>query len=264
VAYAGRTDAPMTSHPPLLGCAFANLAHFRNKTELEWGSRISAIEQAVVTGELAMDSQTGLPATGVKIGWEHYVHLAQGGTFAYVGPSGQGLNQLEKRMREAEQEMAALGMSFLSRDTRAAETAEAKRLDATAENSTLATAAQGIEDALNLAWSHHAWYEGVPDVNAPSITINRDFERVVLDAAQGQFIASLVAEGFPIRDAVRMLSVGGLLHTTDEDELDRIALEWEGGAEAARDIPTLPPTPPATPSGTTPPGLARGRPDRAA
>lgn len=239
VAYAGRTDAPMTSHPPLQGCAYANLAHFRNKTELQWGSGITAIEQLVISGALAVDSTTGLPATGVKTGWEHYIHTEQGATVDYKGPSGAGLNQLKDRMLEAEKEIAALGMSFLSRDTRSAETAEAKRLDATAENSTLATAAQGIEDALNLAWSHHAWYEGVADADAPSLVLNRDFERLVLDAAQGSFIAALVAEGFPIRDAVQMLAVGGLLHTTDAAELDRIAAEWEGGQGAAQDLQAL-------------------------
>jgi len=236
VAYAGRTHGPLHSIPPLLGVAYANLSHWQNKTELQWGTRISAIEQPVITGDLALDPTTLAPITGVKIGWEHYVHLQTGGTFEWRGPSRSGMAELKLRCEEAEQEMAALGMSFLSRETRAAETAEAKRLDATAENSTLATAAQGIEDALNLAWSHHAWYEGVEDVNAPSLTLNRDFDRVTLDAAYIGAIGALVGQGLPVREAVRILSKGGAIPTTAEDELDQLALEWQAGAQAASDV----------------------------
>jgi len=238
VAYTGRTDAPFTAAPPLRAVAYANLAHWRNKTELQWGSGLAAIEQPVITGDLVKDEGESTSAT-IKTGWEHYIHLQQGGTFEYKGPSGSGLDQLEKRMREAEQEMAALGMSFLSRDTRAAETAEAKRLDATAENSTLATAAQGIEDALNLAWSHHAWFEGFAESEAPTLVLNRDFERVALDATYIGAIGALVREGFPVRMAVQMLAQGGVIPTTDAAELDLLALEWEAGGQARADAEAL-------------------------
>lgn len=238
VAAVGRHEAPFVVQPPLEGVAEANLAHWRAKTELTWGSRLTAIEQPVIIGQLAPDA-TGQQPTSVPIGWDHVVNVMAGGDFRFVGPSGAGLTALKERMLEAEREIAALGLSFLARDTRAAETAEAKRLDATAENATLATAATGLEDAFNLAWEHHAWFEGLPAAAAPTVAMTRDFERLTLDAARATFIAALVAEGFPIRDAVQMLAVGGLLHTTDAAELDRIAAEWAGGADAAAELTRL-------------------------
>jgi len=237
VAYAGRTDAPFTSTPPLLGVAYANLSHWRNKTELQWGSRIAAIEQLVIEGQLAPNAK-GDPGK-VLVGWERIIHLTQGGDAKWVGPSGAGLGELAKRCHEAEQEMAALGMSFLSRDTRAAETAEAKRLDATAENSTLATAAQGAEDAINLAWSHHAWYEGVEDANAPSVSLNRDYDRVALDAPTGVMLAKLIEGGLPIRLAARVLQRSGFVDLTDESDFEQFVMEWETGRIAAEDSQAL-------------------------
>ncbi len=240
VAYAGRRLAPMVSRPPLLGVAYANLSHFRNKTELAWGSRIAAIEQPVVSGALALDPATGAPVTGLKMGWEHYIHLEAGGTATYMGPSGRGLGELEKRVREAEQEMAALGMSFLSRDTRAAETAEAKRLDATAEHATLATAAQGLQDAANLALQHHAWYEGVAAADAPTLTLTRDYEKTVMDPAMVGAVGALLDKGLPIDTAVQILARGNFLPTTDEAALEQLATEWAAGQRTADALPDQP------------------------
>ena len=234
IAYVGRTDAPLTSRPPLLGVAWANLAHWRDATELRWGSRISAIEQMVVTGELSPTvNADGTTTPGkLRIGWEHGIHLLKDGTAQWVGPSGEGLNQLKTRMEEAEQQIAALGMSFLSRDKRVQETAEAKRLDATAENSTLATAAQGIEDAVNLAWEHHGWYQGVEKKDCPAVRINRAYDNVTIGAAEITAIAALVNAGMPVRQAVKVLAIGGVLVVEDEAAEDEIVLEWESGKAA--------------------------------
>lgn len=233
VGYAGRKEAPFVAAPPLRGVAYANLAHWRVATELTFGSQVAAIEQPVVNGQLL--NEDGTAGGRLKIGWLTAVQTEAEGQFGFAGPSGSGLDQLAKRKVEKEQEIAAMGLSFISRDTRAAETAEAKRLDAAAEDSTLATAAQGIEDALNLAREHEAWYMGVPKAEAPTVTLNRDYESTVLSPEQANAIAALVKEGMPIRVAVQTLVTGGFLKA-EESEVEDIVMEWEAGAadKAAR------------------------------
>lgn len=234
VCHTGRRAGPFVSRPPLMGVAYANLQHWRNKTELEWGSKLAAIEQPVLIGAL-MRTADGQPGA-LKMGWEHGIHLDQGGDYKIVGPTGAGLGQLKERVGEAEQEMAALGMSFLSRETRAQETAEAKRLDATAENSTLATAAQAIEDAANLAWEHHAWYLGLAKAEAPTIALNRDFDLRGFTAGDLGAVVTLADSGFPKRELTHAMARLGFLRTTDVEELDDLALQWEAGGDAAAEL----------------------------
>ena len=233
VGYAGRRRAAFVADPPLRGVAYANLAHWRLATELTFGRQVSAIEQPVVKG--ALMNTDGTAGGKLKLGWMTGQQVEAAGDFFWRGPSGVGLDQLAKGKVEKEQEIAAMGMSFISRDTRAAETAEAKRLDAAAEDSTLATAGQGLEDAVNLAWEHHAWYEGMEKTDAPVVTINRDFDLSGIDAARAALIAPLIESGMPIRKAVEILRDGGFLSIADEDEFEDVVMEWETGRVAAED-----------------------------
>ena len=228
VAYAGRTDAAYTATPPLLGVAWANLGHWQQASNLRFYRELAAFPQPTVTGAL-MDGN-GDPAA-LKLGPMVLVQVTENGKFEWTELQGSALDQVEKGVHAKEQQMAAMGVSFLSRDTRAAETAEAKRLDAAAEDSTLATAAQAIEDALNIAWEHHAWYLGLAKPDAPVLSLNRDYENVTLTPQHAQAIAALIQAGMPIRQAVATLVVGGFL-TATEDEIDMITMEWEAGRMA--------------------------------
>lgn len=246
IAYAGRTDAPLVSRPPLAGVAFANLGHWQQASNLRFYREVAAFPQPTVTGTLK--DANGTATTALPLGPLAGVHLADGGTYAWTELQGTSLEQVKQGVMEKEQQMAALGMSFLSRDTRAAETAEAKRLDATAENSTLATAAEGIEDALDMAAEIHCLYLGMPRAEAFTVTLNKDYEQVGLDAAQVTAIANLVNAGLPVRQAVEVLVTGGILLAADEAAMDEIALQWETGRSFAADAAALeengPPVPP--------------------
>ena len=127
-----------------------------------------------------------------------------------------------------------MGLSFLSRQTRAAETAEAKRLDAAAEDATLATAGQAIEDAVNQAWADAAWYLGLTPDAASVVTLNRDYERAVLSPQMVQAVGALIAGGMPVKRAVDILIAGNVLKATAA-EAEEIALEWEAGVLDAAD-----------------------------
>ena len=225
IGYAGRTEYALTAKPPLLGVAWANLGHWQQATNLRFYRELAAFPQPTVTG--ALIDGNGDPAS-LKLGPMVLVQVSENGKFEWTELQGSALDQVEKGVHAKEQQMAAMGVSFLSRDTRSAETAEAKRLDAAAEDSTLATAAQAIEDAINLAWEHHAWYLGLAPEDAPVLSLNRDYENAQLTPQHAQAIAALIQAGMPIRQAVATLVIGGFV-TATEDDIDLITMEWEAG-----------------------------------
>lgn len=226
IGYAGRTDTPMQAAPPLLGVAYANLSHWQLSTSLRFNSEVAGFAQPTVIGELATDA-TGNPVP-FEIGPLVLVHLAEGGEFKWSEPEGTGLDRLANLVLEKLRQIGALGVSFLMSDTRAAETAEAKRLDASAENATLATAAQGIEDALNMAWAHHAWFLGVE--NAPVITISRDFESTALASDIMRAYVDGLNAGLPPRILLEAWQQGGRI--PEDADLDQIEMEMMAQIEA--------------------------------
>ena len=231
IAYTGRTDAPLTATIPLLGVAWANLGHWQQSTDLRFYRMVAAFPQPKVKGELVADPVTGEKA--LNLGPLVGVQVEKDGDYTWTELSGTSMVQLENGIKEKLAQMGQLGLSFLVSDTRAAETADAKRLDATAQNSTLATAAQGIEDCVNGAFEHHAWYLGIAKAQAPVCTISRDYDSTAMDSATMTAYAALVAEGFPKRAVLEALQAGGRIPS--DADLDALALEWDAGLQAQQD-----------------------------
>lgn len=231
VAYTGRTDAPMTATIPLLGVAWANLAHWQQSTDLRCYRMVSAYPQPVVTGELQKDA-TGM-AKPLRLGPFVAVYLSDAAAkFGWAEITGTSMEQLEKGIAEKLGQMSVMGMSFMQKESRGVQTAEATRLNATAENSTLATASQGIEDAINLSFEHHAWFVGIEKKDAPVMAINREFESTLLDAqTMLAYVTACKDAGLPIRVMLEMWDAGGRL----PPGTDIVALEDEmmANAEAA-------------------------------
>lgn len=235
VPYAGRTDATFCAQPPLLDVAWANLEHWRVATNLRAYEDQCCFPQPTIEGELAKgpngEDRPFVSGPGVV------VQTATGSKYTVTELSGTSLDQLRQSLAEKKQEIAELGLSFLNRETRGVETAEAKRLDATAEQSTLATAAQGIEDGLNQAWLFHAQYMGIAPESAPVVKINRDFEDQTMDPAVMGAYASLIEQGMPKEEAVVMLMQGGRL-PADTNVMDFVA-RWDAAEQAKRDLAVM-------------------------
>lgn len=241
VPYAASADEAFVCDPPLLDLAWANLEHWQIASERRWYNRLSAYPQPVVTGELAgtggITADNQVIPVKLKLGPSTYVHLAEGATFGYAEVSGTSAETLAAELLAKKDEMAELGASFLSKKTRGVETAEAKRIDAAAENATLATAAQGIEDGFNEALRLHAKYYGIPAEQAPVIRLNRDFEMGLMDAPVMLAYVSLVNAGYPKRLVLEALQVGGRI--ADDADLEALEGEWEAGLQAAQDQAAL-------------------------
>lgn len=234
IAYTGRTDSVMCSTIPLLGVAWANLAHWQQSSDLRFYRSLAAFPQPVVIGEIAQEHTAAGPVPGkLRVGPMVVVHLqGENASFQWNELTGSSMEQLEKGIDEKLGQISKLGMAFLATDTRAPETAEAKRLDATAENSTLATAAQGIEDAANLANEFHAWYLGIEKAGAPVVTISRDYESTAMDpAAMAVYIQAVRDAGLPIRVLLEAWQIGGRI--PPDADLEELELEMEAAKAAA-------------------------------
>lgn len=238
VAHTGRSDAMMTATIPLLGVAWANLGHWQLSTNLRFYTDVSSFPQPTINGQLA--SQQGVGEGGqpgavpgkLKLGPMVVVHLSgDGSEFKYTMPPTDGFEPLETRVAQKERDMANMGMSFLAKDKRVQETAEAKRLDATAENASLATAAQGIDDCVNRALEFHAWFRGEDAGEAPTFTLNRDFESTVMDSATMlAYVAAVDRAGFPPMMLLQSWQDGGRI----APDVDLVELEEEMMVELAR------------------------------
>lgn len=240
ISYGGRTDAILTAHPPLLALAYCNLEHWRVATDLRYYEQLCAFPQPTIEGDLAPDENGKTPpfqmGPGVLIRLTAGAGGAAGGKFYFVELEGKSLEQLRASLEEKKDEGGELGASFLAKKTRGVETAESKRIDSVAENATLATAADGIEDGLNQAWVYHARYLGIPAEQAPTVLLNRDFEQLILDAAtMVAYVQACRDVGLPVRVLLQVWKDGGRIPAnTDLDELELEMLANAAAAEQQR------------------------------
>jgi hypothetical protein len=169
---------------------------------------------------------------GPKVG----VKVPEGGYFKYAETTGAALGATAEQIKQFETQMAREGMSMLQHETRAAETAEAKRIDKSEQDAALAVAARSLQDAYEQALSFHAQMRGLGD-SGGSVTVNRDFEKLTLDAQQVDAYAKLVASNAMSLDTLwKILADGGVLPDDFDAELERTQLEGEvmaisGGVE---------------------------------
>jgi hypothetical protein len=225
IAYTGRSNGIMDATIPLLGVAWANLSHWQLSTSLRFNTEVAGLAQPTVIGQLVGELEIG-PLVSVTV--------KEGGDFKWTEPQGTGLERLAGLVLEKLRQIASLGVSFLQSDTRAAETAEAKRLDATAENATLATAITGVEDSVNAALAIHAWYEGIEGEGVPTIEMSRDFESTAMAPdVMVAYVRAIKDAGLPVRIMLDAWQQGGRI-AADRD-LEELEFEMMAQAEAVRE-----------------------------
>jgi hypothetical protein len=183
LVYVGPTEIPLavlrankgtalsSVRPPLLALVDKLLEFYQVACDVRHAERMACFPQPVVRGGL--DSNLTLGPTSV-------VSVSSEGDFKWAEIAGTSLDQLRANQAERRQEIGALGLSFLVSETRQAETARAKALDSAAENATLAVAARGIEDGLNMALVFHASYT---NEEAGTVSLNKNLSGDVIDAA---------------------------------------------------------------------------------
>jgi hypothetical protein len=161
--------------------------------------------------------------------------LPQGGDAKWVAHDGAALASCKQSLDDLKSDIASFGLAMLASQKRAAETAEAKRIDKSGTDSQLAVSARGLQDCLERAFQFHANY--LKEQDGGSVEVNQSYDEVLFDAPVMSAYAELVAAGFPKEIAVRMLILGGRL--PEDTNPEEVALEWDAAAAAVAEAKRL-------------------------
>ncbi|WP_353268360.1 DUF4055 domain-containing protein, partial [Gemmatimonas sp.] len=235
--------------PPLEPLADLNIEHHQTKN-----------------GILALQQQAMIP-TPVRIGavkeaqTNEYPPLVLGPKCVIEAPYMQGvstpvyyltpdvtvLDPAEKRLKETELAMEVMGSAFLASQTRAQETAAAKKINAKAQNATLSRMARAGGDCLANAMAISGEFL---NLTADKITVPTKFEETSLDPQEMTAYVSAVRDaGLPVRILLSAWQEGGRIPA--DVDIDALADEMDAnmGAdamqqrlEAALNTPTPEPT----------------------
>ena len=227
----GRQTGFGESRPPLLDLANLNILHYQTNADY-----FHAMHIACVPVPVAIGMQEG----ALVVGPNASLSLPQGGDFKYVETSGAALAAARQALEDLEGQMAVMGLSLLQGEKRAAETAEAKRLDKSEKDSALSTAARALQDGVEQALMFHANYLG--EQQAGSITINQDFMAEAMTPDQVRVLSEAVAKGqLSLETMWTKLQEGEWLPDDFDADLEKQRLTDSG---ALLD-PNAPPPPPA-------------------
>ena len=220
--YTNRTGF-FTSEPPLLDLAMENVAHFQISSDRRTTLHKIGMPTPVITGEA--DSEKNY-----KFGPSSALVLPDPQSKAYfLEPSGGGLSESREELKDIEKRMAALGLSMLQTDTRAAETAEAHRISREQTTSALHLAVTNVGAGLNEAVNLTAEWMGREAVEDP-VSLNMDFDDTYLDADKIEIYSTLVSERqLSMETFWNLLRNGEILPSSfdPEAELERIKADLE-------------------------------------
>ena len=212
---AAMSDEPYTAHPPLLDIAHLQVAHYRRHSAYDRALDY-AIPMIVVTGE---------QASSVEVGPSRALFLPNPEARAeMLEMQGPALTANREQLMDYKRDMAQLGLNMLMRETSAAETAEAKRLDRSGQDSILAAFASAYEDALNMALYYHLQYRGLV-WDGEGIALNRDYVAEPMDAATIQTLSLLVSSGqMRLETLWDILMQGEVLPANFDPEVESVGL----------------------------------------
>lgn len=140
-----------------------------------------------------------------------------------------------RTLKETELAMEVMGSAFLASQTRAQETAAAKKINAKAQNATLGRLARAEGDCLTNAMSISAeWLRVAEGV----VTTSTEFEDTTLDPqAMTAYVAAVANAGLPPRILLEAWQAGGRISAdVDLDELEGEMLANAAAADAQKRI----------------------------
>ena len=209
----GRKAGYFQSRPPLMDLAWLNILHYQTNSDFHHASHLGCVPMLVTIGA-SVDGE-------IEIGPNTSIALPEGADAKWVETSGAALGHTRQILQDIEGQQAVMGLSLLARETRQAETAEAKRLDKSEKDSALTSAARSLEDAVELALQFHAQFLGIRD--GGSVSVNRDFEQQQMSSAKIDAIGRLVQAGDLSPETLwqTLIEKGGVLPDDFDPEVER-------------------------------------------
>jgi hypothetical protein len=196
VVYAGVKLAPMVTKPGLMDLAYTNIIHMNVVSDRRNGLHTAMHPILVFKGRRTRpkdkkpseDDQVLIgPGIGIDLPADPNANVF------YAEHTGAALGEGRLEIQDIEKRMAALGLAMLQNDTRAAETAEAKRIDKDEKTANLSSAARSLQDGLELMLAFHANFMRLP--SGGSLVVNRQFEVRPLDSGTISTLSAMVGNG---------------------------------------------------------------------
>lgn len=197
--------------PPMLDIVDVNLSHYRTSADLEHGRHFTALPVPVVTG---VDSSDPLKV-GSETAWILPPHQAKA---FYLEFTGQGLQSLEKALKEKSDQMAIFSTRLMDTSTKGSESPDNVRIRHSSDAANMSRIAWTIENALNRHYNMIKEMEGIPGPPV-EITLNKHFLDPRMPATELREIVKAFVEGAINEETlVFNLQRGDIMQT---DTLDR-------------------------------------------
>ena len=218
VAYSNRVGY-FESRSPLYDIAELNLKHYQIQSDLDNILHISSVPLLAVFGYPNADEITTGPSEALSLPPESRME--------YISPSGDSYDSQFKRLDDIKEQINTLSLAAVLGQKLVGETAEAKRIDRSQNDSTMMVVAQQMQDLIDNCLKFHSEYLNEP--NAGSSFVNRDFVSTRLEPQEIQSLLALFTSGTISQETLlNQLSAGEILGD-DFDVEDEIETTQNGG-----------------------------------
>lgn len=200
----GHPTSDMTALPTLLDLLDTNLGLLRVSNNRRWLMELCCVPIPVRKGGppiKAVGSGDARKKPDETIAPNRMQIVGPDGDFYWAEPKGTAFGPSADEIKMLEARMAALGLAFLASDTRAAETARAKEIDATVQNSSLAAMCDTFDDWVERMMLRHAEFLRVQitdaggGVSGGEFQTNRDYQMVTADPAKIEGYSKMAERG---------------------------------------------------------------------
>lgn len=217
--FVGASDnRPSVDTPPLYDLARVNLAHYRNSADLEESLYVHGQGTLFVSSELSVEQWQEANPGGIRVG-------ARTGHFIGAGGKAELLQiQANTAVREAmldkEDTMRSIGARLISQNAQN-QTAEAARIDASAEASVLSVIAGNASEAIESALEYAAGFMG-GDPDQVKFALNQSFFDESMTAQDVMALIALEDRRTIGRTDVRakMRATGWIAENRTDEDLD--------------------------------------------
>ena len=216
-------NKPDVDMPPLYDLAIVNIAHYQTTADHRENLFMHGQLTLGITSDLPWEQFKEANPDGVQVGARKGHFLGSSGSFETV--TAPESSSLRVALHDLEQQMVMIGARLIQRD-RQAETAEAARINASGEASTLSTVTDNLSEAIEAALEDVARFIGEP-IDGITYRLNTDFWETGLTAQQLTAVVQARQMGvIADEDALHMIRTGSIRlkdDRTDEEIQEDVA-----------------------------------------
>ena len=237
VAYSNRVGM-YESRSPLYDIAELNLKDYEIQSDFDNILHISSVPLLAVFGYPNADEITTGPSEAISLPPESRME--------YISPSGDSYDSQFKRLDDIKDQINTLSLAAVLGQKLVGETAEAKQIDRSQNDSTMMVVAQQMQDLIDNCLKFHSEYLNEP--NAGSSFVNRDFVSARLQPQEIQALLQLYTTGTITQETLlNQLSSGEILGD-DFDIEEEIENTQNGGLTETEEPETPAPEPAEEPA----------------